>query len=766
MNFQINPFTKKKTIKKKEVNYNFDKYKDIFTSNYNNIKDSIQTINIKSGSVKMSDISQAISLDGNNLKLVTNGIPNYVPTIMGFEVAKQWNQMGDTGKDFTELKFSEENLGSSGRNNPNSISDKSITYNIPINPKINENGPVNTSLGTVGVALNGVRLFNAYEDPNDTSAYGRIFSTCCGHPAQNGDYHYHQYPKCLKLLGQQWQSEKDVCDRIDNLVENNKSSPLIGFALDGFPIYGPVGLVEEKSKILQTSYTGPTNQAGNPTYVANSGDLDECNGREAPTPEFPEGIYHYVMTIKSENNKVRRYINPHFGYDIRSLLNKYNLISNEWDNDSYYINALKNGFTLNSTKKSYHTNTSTTSNNSSTSYNQSTRMESATNSTNQTTNIESTTNNEVAPNNELLDDESFNTVINSENNLIKDYNEETKEVLDKIGNEKITNVILFRRAKLVEEIDLEGIDSELKLISDINGSYFEKYFQIGIILNNKYIIDKKNEIRVIELPFQIKDEYDSKIDATKYVIIEEEDEEEDKNEENKEENKNEENKEEDKDKDEEENEEEENEEEENEFTVEFFKEAKYLEYAKLYDFEEITITELMDKTKESMKEEFFFNFDNSINNTQDFIGSLSETFKVNYDRYFILKGILDLFEQYESFQEDIVKYITKTEKRIKKNIQIKGVNSFNTFYDFILGMIDTLNKSNMSEIADEFNTLEIAFPYTILKYKGEATASSTSYQMPPSRQGGQMSRPGGSMSDRPPPPRGGMKNVILWKDLK
>ena len=71
----------------------------------------------------------------------------------------------------------------------------------------------------------------------------------------------------------------------------------------------------------------------------------------------------------------------------------------------------------------------------------------------------------------------------------------------------------------------------------------------------------------------------------------------------------------------------------------------------------------------------------------------------------------------------------------------------------------------MTEIADEFNTLEIEFPYTILKYKGEATASSTSYNSPPPRQGGSMSRPGGSMSGRPPP-RGGMKNVILWKDLK
>jgi hypothetical protein len=31
-------------------------------------------------------------------------------------------------------------------------------------------------------------------------------------------------------------------------------------------------------------------------YVAGSGDLDECNGRTGVTPEFPKGIYHYMVT--------------------------------------------------------------------------------------------------------------------------------------------------------------------------------------------------------------------------------------------------------------------------------------------------------------------------------------------------------------------------------------------------------------------------------------------------------------------------------------
>jgi hypothetical protein len=31
-------------------------------------------------------------------------------------------------------------------------------------------------------------------------------------------------------------------------------------------------------------------------YIAGEGDLDECSGRFGVTPEFPEGVYHYVLT--------------------------------------------------------------------------------------------------------------------------------------------------------------------------------------------------------------------------------------------------------------------------------------------------------------------------------------------------------------------------------------------------------------------------------------------------------------------------------------
>ena len=50
---------------------------------------------------------------------------------------------------------------------------------------------------------------------------------------------------------------------------------------------------------LRSSYTSDTvHSNGNPTYNPNFGDLDFCNGIFSKTPEFPQGIYHYICTIK------------------------------------------------------------------------------------------------------------------------------------------------------------------------------------------------------------------------------------------------------------------------------------------------------------------------------------------------------------------------------------------------------------------------------------------------------------------------------------
>ncbi|NBQ64574.1 MAG: YHYH protein [Verrucomicrobia bacterium] len=331
------------------IESNFEQRARLFIANYRRQLDNggptVLTVN---GTNVQNAITLAEDTANNQIVITGNGVPNYTPTILGFNVTGGWNTAVSGG--FQSLKFSENNAGASGGNNPNAIASGTETFRIPLKPTNNATA-TDTSLGTVGVAVNGIPIYNPFEDGNQTAATGRIFSGCCGHPQLTGVYHYHKYPTCLRLLkGDIWQSEKEKCDELDALVAAGGHSPLIGFALDGWPVYGPVGWKDASraSKLLKSSYTGTNDSYGNPAYVAASGDLDECNGLISPTPEYPEGIYHYVMTLEANTDgTVKREISPYFGYDIRSTLNKHGLMPSGWTNDTTYANALKAGFTVN-----------------------------------------------------------------------------------------------------------------------------------------------------------------------------------------------------------------------------------------------------------------------------------------------------------------------------------------------------------------------------------------------------------------------------------
>ncbi|MDB5270641.1 MAG: hypothetical protein JWP58_3681 [Hymenobacter sp.] len=141
---------------------------------------------------------------------------------------------------------------------------------------------------------------------------GPSFDSCLGHPAGNGEYH-HLNPRCLY-----------------NDHDSSRHAPLIGFALDGYPIYGAYGYANANGtgaiKSLRTSYrarsitarttlpdgstapsAGPAINATKPLgyyvedfeYVAGRGDLDVHNGRFCVTPEYPAGTYAYFVTINS-----------------------------------------------------------------------------------------------------------------------------------------------------------------------------------------------------------------------------------------------------------------------------------------------------------------------------------------------------------------------------------------------------------------------------------------------------------------------------------
>ena len=92
-----------------------------------------------------------------------------------------------------------------------------------------------------------------------------------------------------------------------SLIPGDSHSPIVGWAFDGYPIYGMYGYDSDDGSIraVTSSYAIERTQEGGDqgyngiddwNYVDGLGDLDECNGRFGPTPEYPDGIYHYVST--------------------------------------------------------------------------------------------------------------------------------------------------------------------------------------------------------------------------------------------------------------------------------------------------------------------------------------------------------------------------------------------------------------------------------------------------------------------------------------
>ena len=108
--------------------------------------------------------------------------------------------------------------------------------------------------------------------------------------------------------------------------DGTSHSPIIGWAYDGNPIYGPFGLedpdnIQSDVERLTSSYViSATNIVNRPPisefpygslindYVYDgSGDLDEHNGRFTKTPDFPEGVYAYFATVDILNKPVFPY---------------------------------------------------------------------------------------------------------------------------------------------------------------------------------------------------------------------------------------------------------------------------------------------------------------------------------------------------------------------------------------------------------------------------------------------------------------------------
>lgn len=178
------------------------------------------------------------------------------------------------------------------------------------------------SVGSGAEAVSVVRTWtrNRFEKlkQNLDDNYGHYFLN--NNPALGFGYNYIANPKALRVaLG-------DNLDNIGNVPSTLTHSPIIGFAYDGNPIYGPYGYQNpgnSASSIIRmtSSYKLKTTRVGGPStssyplgsfiedyeYLHRSGSLDENNGRFCVTPDYPEGTYAYFTTISENNTPVYPY---------------------------------------------------------------------------------------------------------------------------------------------------------------------------------------------------------------------------------------------------------------------------------------------------------------------------------------------------------------------------------------------------------------------------------------------------------------------------
>jgi len=161
----------------------------------------------------------------------------------------------------------------SGDGNQSLAGNQNAIYKLPLNPSQNIATPTATSGGNNGIFINGVSLFD-YRDgvaysassingicggpPNNpacpggmgaTQAWNRDaipaerlgFDCAKGHPAGT-NYHHHQNPSAFKYDSTTSNTYSSICSLYDSeglyVINPAVHSPLIGFAYDGFPIYG------------------------------------------------------------------------------------------------------------------------------------------------------------------------------------------------------------------------------------------------------------------------------------------------------------------------------------------------------------------------------------------------------------------------------------------------------------------------------------------------------------------------------------------------
>ncbi len=192
----------------------------------------------------------SISADATTVTIRTTDVPDHKSPFFG-KTSPNYEAYNGTNASFSTA------INLMGTISDPTLAAQDVTFRIPRNPKAaTTHAP--TGLGAIGIAINGVVIFNQYNgvralldslEINNLDQYN-------GHPTPSPglQYHYHTEPL--------------------HLTKKFGSGALVGYLLDGFPVYGPL---ENGARLT-------------------SAGLDKYHGHEHATAEYPAGIYHYHVT--------------------------------------------------------------------------------------------------------------------------------------------------------------------------------------------------------------------------------------------------------------------------------------------------------------------------------------------------------------------------------------------------------------------------------------------------------------------------------------
>jgi len=251
-------------------------------------------------------------------------------------------------------------------NNPLATVPTVQNFNVTIKLKAGTNQAASTPLlvpsnTPIGYCLNGVAIFSPSgynKSPTGTNAYypgweynaapssgialGYTFNddNAGGSASLSGTYHYRDFSFITAwttgvgyTLGSTTTTGLAEINTIPyyngSFTQTDNHSKILGFANDGYPIYGPYGYSTATDRFstvtrMVSGYTLNTIRVGinaplvNSTYplgifvqdytFTTAGTLDANNGRYCVTPDYPNGTYAYFVTVNSSGSPVYPYI--------------------------------------------------------------------------------------------------------------------------------------------------------------------------------------------------------------------------------------------------------------------------------------------------------------------------------------------------------------------------------------------------------------------------------------------------------------------------